>query len=176
MSYTPNPPWVDYPSEDTLVTAATLQHLEDGLAAAATVADTATTPAEVTAAISAAITAAAPVTSRTFSTTGTAVVATGAHRLYNDTGGTLTVTTVRAAVGTAPTGAALVVDVNKNGTTIFPTQANRPSIAAAGFTATGTPGVTGWAAGEYLTVDVDQVGSTVPGSDLTVTVTTTGPT
>jgi hypothetical protein len=79
-----------------------------------------------------------------------------------------TVVKVRASVGTAPTGAAILVDVNKNGTTIFTTQANRPSIAISGNTATGTPQVTALAAGDYLTVDVDQVGSTVAGSDLTV--------
>jgi hypothetical protein len=62
------------------------------------------------------------------------------------------------------------VDVNHNGTTIFTTQSNRPTIAASGFydesgTADGDVTV---AAGEYLTVDVDQVGSTIAGSDLTV--------
>lgn len=98
------------------------------------------------------------------------VTGTGATRLYNDTGVTLTISSVRASVGTAPTGATLIVDVNKNGTTIFTTQANRPAIAISGNTATGTPDVTSWASGDYLTVDVDQVGSTVAGSDLTVVV------
>jgi hypothetical protein len=35
---------------------------------------------------------------------------------------------VRAHVGTAPTGAALILDVNDDGTTIFTTQANRPTV------------------------------------------------
>jgi hypothetical protein len=107
----------------------------------------------------------------TFSSDGTLAVATGKHRIYNDTGVTLTITGTRASVGTAPTGATLIVDVTKNGTTIFTTQANRPTIAISGFTAVGgTPQVTAWAAGEYLTVDVDQVGSSVAGADLTVQV------
>jgi hypothetical protein len=62
------------------------------------------------------------------------------------------------------------VDVKKGGTTIFTTQANRPTITAGGNTATGVPDVTAWNAGEYLTVDISQVGSTTAGANLTVTV------
>lgn len=105
----------------------------------------------------------------TFSVTGTVAVASGKSRIYLE--GNYTIETVRAAVNTAPTGAALIVDVNKNGTTIYTTQSARPSIAAAGNSATGnSPAVTTFQAGDYLTVDVDQVGSTVAGADLTVTV------
>jgi hypothetical protein len=105
----------------------------------------------------------------TFSVTGTVAVATGKSRIYLE--GSYVIETVRAAVNTAPTGAALIVDVNKNGTTIYTTQTARPQIAAAGFTATGnSPAVTTFAAGDYITVDVDQVGSTVAGADLTVTI------
>ena len=97
----------------------------------------------------------------------------GAHRIYNDTGATQTITSVRASVGTAPTGASLIVDINKNGSTIFSTQANRPAISASSNTSGKVTNMNtaAWADGEYLTVDCDQVGSTVPGSDLTVTVT-----
>lgn len=108
-----------------------------------------------------------------FSNTGALSVQTGTHRMYVEHGSTILA--VRAAVGTAPTGAAILVDVNKNGTTIFTTQANRPSIAAAGFTALAAAvNVPALAPGDYLTVDVDQVGSTVAGSDLTVTVEVAG--
>jgi hypothetical protein len=90
-------------------------------------------------------------------------------RMYNDTGRTLTLTAVRASVGTAPTGASILVDVNKNGTTIFTTQGNRPAIAASAFTSGKmTPDVTTLVDGDYLTIDVDQVGSTITGSYLTV--------
>jgi len=65
----------------------------------------------------------------TFTVAGTLTVATGKFRIYNDTGVTLTIRAVRASVNTAPTGAAIRVDVNKNGTTIFTTQGNRPNIA-----------------------------------------------
>ena len=74
---------------------------------------------------------------------------------------------LRAA--TAPTGASIVVDVNKNGTTIFTTQANRPTVAAAGnVSGQAVPDVTSLAVGDYLTVDIDQVGSTIAGADLVV--------
>ncbi|MFG1817623.1 hypothetical protein ACGFIF_27955 [Kribbella sp. NPDC049174] len=111
-----------------------------------------------------------PVEAYTFSITGAVAVATGKSRIYLE--GAYVVETVRAAVNTAPTGAALVVDVNKNGTTIYTDQSDRPSIAAGTNSATGNdPAVTTTlAAGDYLTVDVDQIGSTAPGSDLTVTV------
>lgn len=67
----------------------------------------------------------------------------------------------------APTGASIIVDVNKNGTTIFTTQANRPSIAASGnVSSPSTPDVTAFSAGDYMTIDIDQVGSTVAGEDL----------
>lgn len=72
---------------------------------------------------------------------------------------------------TAPTDAAILVDVHKDGTTIFTTQGNRPTIAAAGKQGTeATPDVTDWDDDEYLTVDIDQVGSTIAGADLTVTI------
>ncbi len=84
------------------------------------------------------------------------------------------VVSVRAAVGTAPTGAALLLDVNKDGTTIFTTQANRPTIAISG-TETAAGGATpdaqaDYAAEQTLSLDIDQIGSSVAGADLTVTI------
>lgn len=108
-------------------------------------------------------------TTPVFQRSGSLTTQTGASRFYVDAAATIA--KVRVAVGTAPVGAAVTVDVNKNGTTIFTTQANRPSIAAGGFTATATPDVTALSIGDYLTVDIDGVGSTNPGADLTVSVT-----
>ena len=104
----------------------------------------------------------------TFTKSGAIALLTGTQRFYIE--GSWTIVYVRASVGTAPTGASLIVDVNKNGTTIFTTQSRRPTIAASGFTAlSGTPiEVTALTTGDYLTVDVDQIGSTIAGSDLTV--------
>lgn len=103
---------------------------------------------------------------------GALTVAAGTSRIYNDTGRTLTITGIRASVGTAPTGAAILVDVNKNGTTLFTTQGNRPTIAISGNTSgkVTNADVTSLASGDYLTVDVDQIGSTVAGADLVVQV------
>lgn len=101
---------------------------------------------------------------------GAATVQTGTARLYNDTGSTLTISKVRVSAGTAPTGAALIIDVKKNGTTIFPTTA-KPQVAAAANTGTAVPDTTSFANGDYLTVDVTQIGSTVAGSNITVTIT-----
>jgi hypothetical protein len=108
-----------------------------------------------------------------FSKAGTLSVGNGVHRIYNDTGATLTIKGVRASVGTAPTGASIIVDINKGTTTpttIFTTQANRPTIAASAITSgkVTNMNVTTIADGECFTVDIDQVGSTVPGSDITI--------
>jgi hypothetical protein len=82
---------------------------------------------------------------------------------------TLTIVKVKLVVKTAPTGAAIIVDVHKNGTTIFTTQANRPQIAISATTGdSGTPDVTALAETDKLTIDIDQVGSTIAGADLTV--------
>lgn len=81
------------------------------------------------------------------------------------------VTYVTAAVGTAPAGASIILDINKNGTTMYTTQGNRPTIAAAGTYVTATnPDVTTWAAGDRLELEVDQKGSGTAGSDLTVVI------
>ena len=83
-----------------------------------------------------------------------------------------TILEVTAIVNTAPTGADIILDVNKNGVTIFTTQANRPRIVAGSFdtASPATPDVTAVVTGDYLTVDRDQVGSGVAGADLTVEV------
>lgn len=73
-------------------------------------------------------------------------------------------------VATAPTGQAILVDVNKGGTTIYSTQANRPSVAdgATQGSSTIAPDITSAAAGDYLTADIDQIGSGTAGADLIV--------
>lgn len=107
-----------------------------------------------------------------YSYTGTLALAVGAFRLYNDTGTAWTIVGVRASAGTAPTGASLIIDINIDGLTIFTTQANRPTIVASANTSGNVinMNITSIANGQYLTVDIDQIGSTVAGSDLTVQV------
>lgn len=88
----------------------------------------------------------------------------------------LTIVKVWLIVRTAPTGAAILIDINKNGSTIWSTQGNRATIAAAGTAGnTTTFNTTSLAAGDYLDLDLDQVGSTVAGVDLTVVLETTQP-
>lgn len=77
---------------------------------------------------------------------------------------------VSAAVNTAPTGASIILDVNKNGTSIFPIT-TKPTIAIGAFDTGASeviPDTTGILDGDYLQIDVDQVGSTIAGADLTV--------
>lgn len=103
----------------------------------------------------------------TFTIPGTLIVGTGQARLYFPR--SCEIENVLAGVGTAPTGSTIIFDVNKNGTTIFTTQGNRPTIAISGFSDTSSiPDVTSMGNGDYLTVDVDQIGSTVAGADATV--------
>lgn len=104
-----------------------------------------------------------------FTFPGVASVQTGGPRWYAPFA--CTIVGVRASVNVAPTGSSLIVDVNKNGSSIFSTQSNRPTIAASGFTdmadAINVPGLT---LGDYLQCDIDQIGSTLPGEDVTVQV------
>lgn len=103
----------------------------------------------------------------TFSSTGQLTVKTGGSRYYFEQ--PVTLQQVRASVGTPPTGASVIVDVQKNGSSIFPTS-SKPIIASGSNTATAVPDITSIASGDYLTVTITQVGSTVAGSDLTVEV------
>lgn len=83
--------------------------------------------------------------------------------------GSYTLIDYRVRVGVAPTGASLIVDINKNDVTLFTTQGNRPTIAAAANLASTTmPNITTFVTGDYISIDVDQIGSTIAGSDLVV--------
>jgi hypothetical protein len=106
-----------------------------------------------------------------FSVEGMLAIANNPLRIYNATGAARTLKKVFLACDTAPTGADVIVDIHKNGTTVFTTQANRPKITAGGNTGYSiTFDDTAWPDGSYLTMEVDQVGSTVAGSNLVVAV------
>lgn len=107
----------------------------------------------------------------TFATEDGLIVKTGKIRMYNKFGESFTITRVFISVNTAPTGAAILVDIHKNGTTIFTTQSNRPTIAISGFTGVSTTIENAtFDDGDYLQMDLDQKGSTIAGADLTVQV------
>ena len=104
-----------------------------------------------------------------FTVPGTLTVGSSLARFYFT--GSYTITNIHVSVGTAPTGASVIVDVNKNGSTIFSTQGNRPTIvASSNVDSSSTPDTTSVVSGDYLTIDIDQIGSTVAGTDLVVTV------
>ena len=105
---------------------------------------------------------------KTFSRTGALTAPlVGVMRWYP--GRAITIIGVRATMGSPSSGASVIVDVNKNGVSIFSTQSNRPTIPAGSNTdladAINLPSV---GASDYVTVDIDTAGTTTPGSDLTV--------
>jgi parallel beta-helix repeat protein len=108
-------------------------------------------------------------TTSTFHQGGVLTTGVGTFKLPWTTSGTIT--GVRAAAGIAPVGADIIVDVNKNGTSIF-SALNQPRVPAgstvgAEATTIASPNLV---SGDYLTVDIDQIGSSTPGTDLVVVV------
>jgi hypothetical protein len=98
------------------------------------------------------------------------------RRFYHGRDTSVRIGKLRASVGTAPTGASILVDVKLNGTSILSSPAE---ITVGTHTVVVTPDVANFDSGfvgeavvllpsDFLTVEVTQVGSTVPGSDLTV--------
>lgn len=79
-----------------------------------------------------------------------------------------TVLAVSSGVRVVATGAAVTVDINKNGTTILSTKITIDVSENTSLTAA-TPAVisvASFAAGDRFTVDIDQVGSTIAGKEL----------
>lgn len=78
---------------------------------------------------------------------------------------------VRARLNTAPAGSTFLIDVNKNGTTVFPTQADRTTIQAGANDSDThrTQANAIYSGGDRLSYDVDQIGSGTAGSDLDTT-------
>jgi hypothetical protein len=109
----------------------------------------------------------------TYSFGGTATVSADAGvKWFNRTGRTITITGWDISATTAPAGADLIADVLKNGTTTYTTTGNRPRLTSAGAqthsTAT-TPDSAAVADGDYLQVQLVQVGSTTPGANVALT-------
>jgi len=91
---------------------------------------------------------------------GTLAVNTGDKRLYMARAGTFG--TFDMYVKTAPSGAALTVTVKKNGSSI-----GTGTIADGATSGTGQSlSPTSFSAGDYLTVDITQIGSSTAGEDL----------
>lgn len=102
---------------------------------------------------------------------GTLQVTSGPLKFYNRLGVDLTILEVHITVETAPTGAAIIADLHEDGTTVFTNQAHRPQIAISGLTGVTTDiDVATWTNGSYLSPEIDQVGSTIAGANLVMTV------
>ena len=86
-------------------------------------------------------------------------------RLYARQAGTII--DAFCSVNTAGTTDAIIVDFNKNGTTIFTTQGSRVQIAAAAnYDASAGPDVTTYSANDYFTIEIDQADTGDTGADL----------
>jgi hypothetical protein len=82
----------------------------------------------------------------------------------------LTIVKAYGAVKTAPVGASIIVDINKNGSSIWnSTPANRLAIGSGSNSGSQTAfDTTTLSEGDQLTFDLDQVGATTTGADLSV--------
>ena len=83
----------------------------------------------------------------------------------------MTLIAVRASVTTAPTGSTLVVDINEGGTSILSTKLSIDATEKTSTTAA-TPAVisdSALADDAEITIDIDQIGSTITGTGLKVT-------
>jgi hypothetical protein len=68
-----------------------------------------------------------------------------------------------------PTGAALILDIEKNGTSIYSTRPQWAAGGGAGITNTGTLSTTTFSAGDRITFKIDQIGSSEPGEGVRFT-------
>ena len=83
---------------------------------------------------------------------------------------TMTLTEVRASVTTAPTGSTIIVDINKNGATVLSTKLSIDAGEKTSETAA-VPAVISVSAlsdDDEITIDIDQIGSTIAGTGLKI--------
>jgi hypothetical protein len=119
---------------------------------------------QVAAAVAAAI--AAPHVVVTFSAPGTVTTVTGALRWRAKVPCTIQFAT--ADVNTASSSGSVIVDILKNGTSIFTSTAHRPTIPASAFLDDGVIDITSMAVDDLLTVNVTSAGTGA--ADLTVNI------
>ena len=82
----------------------------------------------------------------------------------------MTLTAVRASVTTAPTGSTIIVDINEAGTTILSTKLSIDASEKTSTTAASAAVISDSALADdaEITIDIDQVGSSVAGAGLKV--------
>jgi hypothetical protein len=81
-----------------------------------------------------------------------------------------TLLAVRASVNTAPTGSTLVVDVNEGGTSVLGTKLSIDATELTSATADSAATITDSALADdaEISIDIDQIGSTIAGAGLKV--------
>lgn len=109
----------------------------------------------------------------TLNSVGNNVVGVLPVRIYNDTLVQLAIRSVRISCAVAPTGTTVIVDIFKNGTTIFTDQTKRPVIAVGALTSGRiafpiTNVIQTVESGDVLTASITQIGSTLPGTNMVV--------
>lgn len=98
---------------------------------------------------------------------GTLTVITGTSRMFNRFDRAFFINEVFCTVEDAPTDSSIIVDVNINDASVF--AVTKPTIPAGSVTGSSTSlSATAWAIGDYLTLDIDQIGSGTAGSNLIV--------
>jgi hypothetical protein len=91
---------------------------------------------------------------------GNLVAGIGTSRWYNQYGVPLVLAGSWFSLGQVSSSGAVTLDIKKNGTTIYTTTGNRPTAAAgsSGGTLSGTPNITAFSQGDYLTFDIVSAG------------------
>lgn len=100
----------------------------------------------------------------------TSILTVGANKVTFRAPYAFTLTNVRASVNTAPTGSTLIVDINENGTSVLSTKLSI-DISEKTSTTAASPAVISDASiadDAEITIDIDQVGSTIAGKGLKV--------
>lgn len=101
----------------------------------------------------------------------TGTLAVGVVPIYIPTDANYQILGVQAVVFTPSVGSPIVADLLVNGTSVFTTTANRPTIPAGVNSSTVTvPDTVNVTAGSLLSLSILSVGSTSPGAGLTVAV------
>jgi hypothetical protein len=106
-----------------------------------------------------------------FFSAGTLSVGQKAPRVRSPWAGTIYEVIANVGINGEPEGNDIIVDVEKGGTTIFTAQGNRPTILAGQLNSDAeVPDVTSVNVNDVFTFSIDQVGTTVSGSNLMIQV------
>lgn len=101
----------------------------------------------------------------------TTALTTGANRVRFRMPFAATLLAVRASVNTAPTGSTLIVDINEDGTSVLGTKLSIDATEFSSTTAASAATITDSSLADdaEISIDIDQIGSTVAGAGLKVT-------